>query len=91
MTTITQKIKTKTMADVGHHMFTKSVFYTPPLLKKNHKWISSINLFTNTATPPRGDYVQVSVVLQTGRQCSERVKVKIEQMDKNRWEWNKRW
>ena len=22
------------MADVGHYMFTKSVFYTPPLLKK---------------------------------------------------------
>ena len=44
MTTITQKIKIKTMADVGHHMFTKSVFYTPPLLKK-HKWISRINYF----------------------------------------------
>ena len=29
------------------------------------------NLSTNTATPPRGDYVQVSGVLQTGRQCSE--------------------
>ena len=28
-------------------------------------------LSTNTATPPRGDYVQVSGVLQTGRQCSE--------------------
>ena len=35
MTTITQRIKVKTMADVGHYMFTKSVFYTPPLLKKN--------------------------------------------------------
>ena len=35
MTTITQKINIKSMADVGHHMFTKSVFYTPPLLKKN--------------------------------------------------------
>ena len=23
------------MADVGHYMFTKSVFYTPHLLKKN--------------------------------------------------------
>ena len=31
----------------------------------------SIYLSTNTATPPRGDYVQVSGVLQTGRQCSE--------------------
>ena len=33
------------MADVGHYMFTKSVFYTLPLLKKKHKWISSINCF----------------------------------------------
>ena len=31
----------------------------------------TICLSTNTATPPRGDYVQVSGVLQTGRQCSE--------------------
>ena len=31
----------------------------------------STNLSTNTATPPHGDYVQVSGVLQTGRQCSE--------------------
>ena len=23
------------MADVGHHMFTKSVLYTPPLTEKN--------------------------------------------------------
>ena len=30
-----------------------------------------LSLSTNTATPPRGDYVQVSGVLQTGRQCSE--------------------
>ena len=29
MTTITQKRTTKTMADVGHQRFTKSVFYTP--------------------------------------------------------------
>ena len=42
MTTIAQKIKIKTLADVGHPMFTKFGFYTPPLLKKN-KWISSIN------------------------------------------------
>ena len=34
MTTTTQKIKIKTMAGVGHHMFTKSVFFTTPLLKK---------------------------------------------------------
>ena len=33
MITITQKIKI--MADVVHHMFTKSVFYTPPLTEKN--------------------------------------------------------
>ena len=32
---------------------------------------NAIYLSTNTATPPRGDYVQVSGVLQTGRQCSE--------------------
>ena len=36
MTKITQKIKIKTMADVSHHMFTKSVLYTPPLTKKPH-------------------------------------------------------
>ena len=35
MTTLTQKIKIKTMADVGHDMFTKSVLYTPPLSEKN--------------------------------------------------------
>ena len=38
MTTITQKIKIKTMAVVsvvGHDMFTKSVLYTPPLTEKN--------------------------------------------------------
>ena len=35
MTTITQKVKIKTMADVGHHMFTKSVFNTPLLTEKN--------------------------------------------------------
>ena len=35
MTMIAQKIKIKTMADVGHHMFAKSVFYTPPLTEKN--------------------------------------------------------
>ena len=35
MTKITQKIKIKTMADVSHHMFTKSVLYTPPLTEKN--------------------------------------------------------
>ena len=29
MTTMAQKIKVKTLADVGHHMFTKSVFYIP--------------------------------------------------------------
>ena len=34
MTTITQKIKIKTMAGIGHHMFTKSVLYTPPLTEK---------------------------------------------------------
>ena len=34
MTTITQKIKIKTMTNVGHHMFTKSVFYTPSLTEK---------------------------------------------------------
>ena len=45
MTTIAQKKKRKFMADVGHHMFTKSVFYTPPLTKKKHMWISSINCF----------------------------------------------
>ena len=33
--------------------------------------ILSIYLSTNTAIPPHGDYVQVSGVLQTGRQCSE--------------------
>ena len=33
--------------------------------------LSIYYLSTNTATPPRGDYVQVSGVLQTGRQCSE--------------------
>ena len=32
---ITQRIKIKTMADVGHYMFTKSVFYTPALYWKN--------------------------------------------------------
>ena len=32
---------------------------------------SPIYLSTNTATPPRGDYMHVSGVLQTGRQCSE--------------------
>ena len=35
MTTITQKRKTKTMADVGQQRFTKSVFYTPPLTAKS--------------------------------------------------------
>ena len=35
MTNIAQKIKIKTMADVGHHMFTKYVCYTPPLTKTN--------------------------------------------------------
>ena len=35
MTTIAQKIKIKFMADVGDHMFTKSVFYTLPLTEKN--------------------------------------------------------
>ena len=35
MTKIAQKINLKIMADVGHHMFTKSVFYTPPLTEKN--------------------------------------------------------
>ena len=35
MTKITQKIKIKTMSDVGHHMFTKPVLYTPPLIEKN--------------------------------------------------------
>ena len=29
------KIKIKNMADVGHHMFTKSVLITPPLTEKN--------------------------------------------------------
>ena len=33
------------MADVGHHMFSKSVFYTQPFTEKNHKWISSIDCF----------------------------------------------
>ena len=28
------KDKNKNMADVGHYMFTKSVFYTPTLLEK---------------------------------------------------------
>ena len=35
MTTIAQKIKIKTIADVGHHMLTKSVFYIPSLTEKN--------------------------------------------------------
>ena len=35
MTKNTEKIMIKNMADVGHHMFTKSVFYTPPLTEKN--------------------------------------------------------
>ena len=35
MTTITKKRKTKTTADVGNQMFTKSVFYTPPLTAKS--------------------------------------------------------
>ena len=34
MAMIAQKIKIKFMADVGHHMFTKSVFYTPPHTEK---------------------------------------------------------
>ena len=36
MTTIAQKIKIKKtiMADVYHHMFITSVFYTPPLTEK---------------------------------------------------------
>ena len=34
MTTITQKIKIKTMAVAGHHMLTKSVLYTQPLTEK---------------------------------------------------------
>ena len=50
MTTIEQKIKIKFMADVGHHMFTKSVFHTPPLTEKKHKWISSINCFDDDLT-----------------------------------------
>ena len=33
------------MADEGHHMFTISVLYTPLLLEKKQKWISSINCF----------------------------------------------
>ena len=33
---IAQTIKIKTMADIGHHMFTKSVLYTPPLTEKTH-------------------------------------------------------
>ena len=45
MTSIAQKIKIKTGADVGHHMFTKSVLYTPPLTEKKRMWISSINCF----------------------------------------------
>ena len=33
------------MADAGHHMFTKSVLYTPPLQKKNaHEFPVSIVL-----------------------------------------------
>ena len=32
---IAQKIKINFMADAGHHMFTKSVFYTPPITEKN--------------------------------------------------------
>ena len=35
MVTVTQKKKTKTMADVGHQRFTKSVFYTLPLTAKS--------------------------------------------------------
>ena len=35
MTTIAQKIKIELKADVGHHMFTKSVFYNPPLTEKD--------------------------------------------------------
>ena len=35
MTKITQKIKIKNIADVGHHMFTISVLHTPPLTEKN--------------------------------------------------------
>ena len=42
MITIAQKIKIKFVADVSHHMFTKSVFYTPPITEKKRKWISSI-------------------------------------------------
>ena len=35
MTTITQKSTTKSMADVGHQRFTKSVFYTSPITAKS--------------------------------------------------------
>ena len=35
MPTITQKRTAKSMADVGHQGFTKSVFYTPPLTAKS--------------------------------------------------------
>ena len=35
MTTIAQTIKIKFMADLGHRLFTKSVFYTPPFTEKN--------------------------------------------------------
>ena len=45
----TKDIK-KIMADVGHHMFTKSVFYTLPLTEKKHKRISSINCFYDDLT-----------------------------------------
>ena len=35
MITIAQNMKIKFVADVSHHMFTKSVFYTPPITEKN--------------------------------------------------------
>ena len=44
MTMITQKIEIKTIIDVGNHMFTKSVFYTPSLTGKTSEFPVSIVL-----------------------------------------------
>ena len=42
MITIAQKIKIKFVADVSHHSFTKSVFYTPPITEKTSEFPVSI-------------------------------------------------
>ena len=45
-------------------------------ISKENKEIRYHSFFSDTATIPRGDYVQMSGVLQTGGQCSEKLEKK---------------